>query len=118
MLTRLLAAAAFTTLTVGAAQAGTIANGVWTTSCPGNPGAAPTMDGHNQASYSKSAKEYQAWQEKAAPFQTCIANEAKTDQTAVVEGANKTMGVLVDSSKAFKDAADAAIEKLKGGAKK
>lgn len=118
MLSRLIAAAAFATLAVGTAQAGTIANGVWTPNCPNNPGPAPTMDGHNQASYTKSAKEYQAWQDKAQPFQTCLNAEAKADQSAVVDGANKTMSVLVDSSKAFSDAAAAAMAKLQGPAKK
>jgi hypothetical protein len=118
MLSRLIAAAAFATLAVGTAQAGTITNGVWTPNCPDNPGPAPTMDGHSSASYTKSTKDYQAWQDKAAPYQTCINNEAKADQSAVIDGANKIMGVLVDSSKAFKEAADAAVEKLKGPAKK
>ena len=118
MLSRLIAAAAFATLAVGTAQAGTITNGVWTPNCPENPGPAPTMDGHNSASYSKSAKEYQAWQDKAQPFQQCLNNEAKADQTAVIDGFNKTEGVLVESSKAFQDAANAAMEKLKGPAKK
>jgi hypothetical protein len=118
MLTRFIAVAAFATLVVGTAQAGTIANGVWTPNCPENPGPAPTMDGHNSASYTKSTKEYQAWQDKASPFQTCVNNEAKADQNAVIGGANKIMGVLIDSSAAFKTAADAAVEKLKGPAKK
>jgi hypothetical protein len=118
MLTRIFAAAAFATLTVGAAQAGTISSGVWTPSCPNNPGAAPVMDGHNQASYTKSAKDYQAWADKAQAYQQCVSNEAKADQNAVVEGANKTLTQLNDGAKAFKEAADAAMEKLKGAAKK
>jgi hypothetical protein len=119
MLTRIIAAAAFATLAFGTAQAGTITGGVWAPSgCGANPGAPPEMDGHNQASYTKSAKDFQTWQDKAKAFEQCLSEEAKTDQSAVIDGANKGIQTINDGSKAFVDQANAAMEKLKGAAKK
>jgi hypothetical protein len=74
MLTRFMAAAAFATLAFGTAHAGTITGGVWTpTTCGANPGTPPEMDGKNQTTYTKSAKEFQTWQDKAKLFQQCVA---------------------------------------------
>jgi len=120
MLTRILAAAAFATLSAAAAQAGTLQNGVWTpTTCGTDPGAAPVMNGSSQKSYTASAKEFQAWQDKAKVFAACIAEEAKKDQNAVVETTNKTVTGINDGSKKFVDDANAAMEALKkkGGGK-
>jgi hypothetical protein len=119
MLTRIMAAAAFATLAFGTAQAGSITGGVWAPSgCGANPGTPPAMDGHNQASYTKSAKDFQAWQDKAKTYEQCTSEEAKADQSAVIDGANKTIQTINDGSKAFVDQANAAMEKLKGAAKK
>jgi hypothetical protein len=114
-----MAAAAFATLAFGTAQAGTITGNVWTPSgCGTNPGAPPEMDGKNQTTYTKSAKEFQTWQDKAKAYEQCLSEEAKTDQAAVIDGANKGIQAINDASKAFVDQANAAMEKLKGAAKK
>jgi hypothetical protein len=119
MLTRLIAAAAFATLAVGTAHAGMFTNGVWSPSgCGANPGSPPDFDGHNQASYTKSAKEFQPWQDKAKAFEQCAQDEAKVDQNAVIDGYNKTVQKINDDNKNFADLANAAMEKLKGAAKK
>ena len=120
MLTRILAAAAFAALSAAAAQAGTLQNGVWTpTTCGADPGPAPVMDGKNQNTYTKSAKEFQAWQDKAKPYAECLAKEAKTDQNSVVDATNKVMTAVNEGSKKFVDDANAAMEALKkkGGGK-
>ncbi len=119
MLTRFMAAAAFATLAFGTAQAGTITGNVWTPSgCGANPGAPPEMDGKNQTTYTKSAKEFQAWQDKAKTYEQCLSDEAKADQAAVIDGANKGIQTINDGSKAFVDQANAAMEKLKASSKK
>ena|ERR1700760_1577176 len=114
MLTRILAAAAFATLSAAAAQAGTLQNGVWApTSCGADPGPAPVMDGASQKSYTKSAKDFQAWQDKAKVYAGCVADEAKKDQNIVVDTTNKTVSAINDGSKKFVDDANAAMEALK-----
>ena len=119
MLTRIIAAAAFATLTFGTAQAGTFTGGVWApTGCGANPGAPPEFDGHSNASYTKSAKEFQPWQDKVKAFEQCAQEEAKVDQSAVVDGFNKIVQKLNDDNKNIADQASAAMEKLKGAAKK
>jgi hypothetical protein len=119
MLTRLIAAAAFATLAVGTAHAGTFTNGVWAPSgCGAAPGTPPEMDGKNQTTYTKSAKDFQTWQDKAKTYEQCLSEEAKVDQSAVVDAANKSIQGINDASKTFVDAANAAMEKLKGAAKK
>src|SRR5579859_6243163 len=114
MLTRILAAAAFATLSAAAAQAGTLQNGVWTPSgCGADPGPAPVMDGSNQKTYTKSAKDFQAWQDKAKVYAECMSQEAKADQNVVVDTTNKTMTAVNEGSKKFVDDANAAMEALK-----
>lgn len=119
MLTRIIAAAAFATLAFGTAQAGTITNGVWAPSgCGANPGAPPELDAHSAASYSKSTKDFQPWQDKAKAYEQCASDEAKADQTAVIDGFNKTVQTINDASKNYVDQANAAMEKFKGASKK
>jgi hypothetical protein len=119
MLTRLMAAAAFATLAFGTAQAGTLTNGAWApTGCGANPGAPPAFDGHSQASYTKSTKDFQPWQDKAKTYEQCASEEAKADQNAVVDGVNKAIQAINDASKNYVDQANAAMEKFKASAKK
>lgn len=118
MMIRILAVAAFATISV-AAHAGTIQNGVWTPSkCGPGPGPAPVMDDKSGATYTKSAKEFQAWQGPAKEHVACLTEEAKADQTAIVDASNKAVTEYNDSSNNFVAAANAAMEKLKGKAKK
>ena len=113
MIVRFLAVAAFATMSV-AAQAGTLTGGAWAPAgCGADPGPAPEMNGGTQASYSKSAKEFQAWQDKAKVYEQCLSNEAKTDQSAIVESANKAIGAINDGSQKFVNDANEAVEKLK-----
>jgi hypothetical protein len=114
MLTRILAVAAFATLSAAAAQAGTIQNGTGTpTTCGTNPGDAPVMDGSSQKSYTKSAKDFQAWQDKAKVFADCVSSEAKSDQNLVVETTNKMMTNINTGSQKFVADANTAMESLK-----
>jgi hypothetical protein len=101
-------------VTLSGAHAGTLANGTWAPSgCGADPGAAPTLDAKTVAAYNRTAKEVQAWQEKAKPFADCVVNEAKTDQNAIVESTNKIISAINDQSKALQAQSQAAIEKLK-----
>jgi hypothetical protein len=113
MLTRILAAAAFATLSV-AAQAGNLQNGAWTpSSACKDPGAPPAISDKSPEAYNKSVKDLPAWQAAAQNYGTCVNTEAKADQTAIVDGANGAVNKLNDEANALKAASDAAIAKLK-----
>ena len=118
MLTRILAAAAFATLSAAAAQAGTIQNGTWTPSAEcKDAGDPPAISDKSPEAYNKSAKALPAWQAQAQAYANCVNGEAKADQNAVVTGANAVVNKLNDQIKAISAANDAAIAKLKGGKK-
>jgi hypothetical protein len=118
MLIRILAAAAFATLSAAAAQAGTLQNGVWTPTNCKDPGNAPMLSDKSPDAYNKSAKPVQAWQDAAKTYQDCMQSETKADQNAIISAANTSLGHLSDQAKALKDSADAAMAKLNGAAKK
>jgi len=114
MLIRILAAAAFATLSATAAQAGTLQSGAWTpsTACtaPGDP---PAISDKSPDAYNKTGKAVQAWQVNAQNYANCVQTEAKADQGAVVNDANALVSKLSDELKALAAANDAAIAKLK-----
>ena len=118
MLTRILAVAAFVTLSAAAAQAGTLQGDTWTASsaCK-DAGEPPAISDKSPDAYNKSAKTVQTWQAQAQAYASCVNAEAKADQTAVVNGANAIVNKLNDEIKSVSAANDAAIAKLKGGKK-
>jgi hypothetical protein len=118
MLTRILAAAAFATLSAAAAQAGSIQGDQWTPSstCK-DPGEPPAISDKNPDAYNKSGKLLQAWQATAQAYAACVQAEAKSDQAAVVNGANAAVNKLNDEIKTVGAANDAAIAKLKASKK-
>lgn len=118
MLTRILAAAAFATLSVAVAQAGTLQNGTWTPTNCKDPGEAPPISDKSPDAYNKSAKPVQAWQTAAQAYNECMKTETKADQDAIINAANSSLQKLSDRAKALNDASEAAIAKLKGAAKK
>jgi hypothetical protein len=118
MLARIFAAAAFATLSVAAAQAGTIQGDAWTPSAAcKDPGAPPAISDKSPDAYNKSAKPLQAWQASAQAYATCLQGEAKADQQAIVTGANGAVNKLNDEIKGVQAANEAAIAKLKGSKK-
>jgi hypothetical protein len=113
MFTRLLAVAAFATLSA-AAQAGTIQNGTWASSAAcKDPGDAPAISDKSPEAYNKTAKLLQAYQVNAQAYATCVQSEAKADQGAIVDGANGAISKVNDQLKGAIAANDAAIAKLK-----
>ena len=63
--------------------------------------------------YNKSGKALQTWQAGAQAYASCVQAEAKTDQNAVVSGANDAITKVNDVMKGLSAANDAAIAKLK-----
>src|SRR3569833_4645544 len=83
MLTRILAAVAFATLSAAAAQAGQIQGDAWTpSSACKDAGEPPAISDKNPEAYNKSGKALQSWQAAAQAYATCVQAEAKADQTA------------------------------------
>ncbi|HTJ62263.1 MAG TPA: hypothetical protein VL899_00510 [Alphaproteobacteria bacterium] len=113
MMIRIFAAAALATLTVGAAQAGTITNGTWAPSGCKTPGDPPAISGKSPEAYNSSAKTAQAWQASAKEFADCVNAEAKTDQNAIVSAANENIGKLSKEIDALNQQSNEAVEKLK-----
>jgi len=111
---RILAVAAFATLSAAAAQAGTLQSGAWTpsTACT-SPGDPPEISDKSPDAYNKTGKAVQAWQVTAQNFANCVQTEAKADQNSVVNDANAMVTKLSDELKALSAANDAAIAKLK-----
>lgn len=118
MFTRILAVAAFATLSVAVAQAGTLQNGTWTPTNCKDPGEAPLLSDKSPEAYNKSAKPVQAWQDAARVYQDCMKDETKADQNAIITAANASLTKLNDQAKAVNDSAAAAQAKLKAGSKK
>jgi hypothetical protein len=116
MLKGFLAAAALVALT-GAAQAGTLQNGVWTANCP-DPGAAPEISGKSAAAYNESGKAAQEWQVKAQAYGQCMSAEAKADSGVIVETTNAKVQTLNNQLQAMNAQSKAALDKLQAQAKK
>jgi hypothetical protein len=112
MLTRILAAAAFATLSVAAAQAGTLQNGTWVPNCK-SPGDAPAFSSKSPEAYNSSAKAAQAWQADAKAFADCMNAEAKADQNAIITVANDSVKKLSDQITTLNQQSQDAIDKLK-----
>jgi len=113
MMIRILAAAALATLTVGAAQAGTITNGTWAPSGCKLPGDPPAISGKTPEAYNSTAKTAQAWQAAAKEYADCVNAEAKTDQNAIVTAANANIQKLSDEINTLNQQSNEAVEKLK-----
>ena len=118
MLTRILAAAAFATLSAAAAQAGTLQGDKWTpSSACKDPGAPPAISDKSADAYNKSVKAVPEWQASLQAYGQCVNAEAKADQNAVVSGANDAVKKLNDEANTLKESSDAAIAKLKNSKK-
>jgi hypothetical protein len=118
MLTRILAAAAFATLSAAAAQAGSLQGDQWTpSSACKDPGAPPVIADKNPDAYNKSVKVVPEWQAAYNAYGQCLNAEAKADQSAIVSSANAIAQKLNDEGKALQAASDAAIAKLKSAKK-
>jgi hypothetical protein len=112
MLNRMLAGVTLATFATIAAQAGTLQNGTWTASCP-SPGDAPQFSSKSPEAYNTSAKAAQDWQQKAKDYADCMNKEAKSDQQAVVEGANSAITKINDSLNGLQKQSQEAVDKLK-----
>jgi len=119
MLSRILAAAAFATLSAAAAQAGTLQGDQWTpSSACKDPGTPPTISDKSPDAYNKSVKNVPEWQAAYNAYGQCLNSEAKADQNAIVSSANAIAKKLNDEGNALKEQSDAAIAKLKSSTKK
>ncbi len=113
MLTRMLIAGAIAAFSIGAAQAGTLTNGVYTPNCPTAPGDAPPFSTKSPDAFNKSAKEVQAWQQSVTAYNDCMKTEVKADQEAIVGTYNTNIKRLSDQISGVNAAQQEAVEALK-----
>jgi hypothetical protein len=112
MLKVLFAAAAMTAVSVAAAQAGTLKDGVWTSACP-MPGDAPAFSSKSPEAYNASMKTVQAWQDAAKAYADCLNKEAKEDQGVIVTTANGNVSKLSEQITALNQSSADAVAALK-----
>jgi hypothetical protein len=99
-------------MSFGAAQAGTLTNGVWTPNC-NPPGDVPAISSKSPTAFNESQKTLKVWQDAAQQYADCVKTDTKADQEAVVSGGNGAIGKLNDQINAMKQAQDDAIAALK-----
>ena len=87
---------------ISAGTAGTIANGTWSPSACGTEPPVPVIEQSSVDAYNKSIKAINEWQQKANTYNTCVINEANTDNALIAKMANDEQSRL-----------RAAIEKIK-----
>jgi hypothetical protein len=117
MLKLLFATAALTALSFAGAQAGTLKDGVWTSTCT-MPGDAPAFSSKSPQAYNESMKAAQEWQGSAKAYADCLNNDAKTDQGLIVTTANGNVTKLSAQITDLNAASADAVDKLKKKAAK
>jgi hypothetical protein len=112
----LLTAAALLTIASNA-NAGTLQNGVWTSTCAGEPGPAPEIKSNTPDAYNKSAPVAAAWSTSAKAYYECVKAEIQADQSAMIDAVNTKFKALSAEIEGVNNANTAAIEKLKAKSK-
>jgi len=70
------------------ANAGTLANGHWSTAICGNKPDSPVLDQSNIEAFNKSVAKVNAWQQQAKTYYECLVKEANTDNAIIANSAN------------------------------
>ena len=112
MIQKIFLSAVITAALVPVGMAGTIANGKWS---PGGCGTEPVVPFIEQSSvdaYNKSVKVINEWQKKASTYNTCLINEANTDNALIAKTANEEQSRFRAAVEKIKTETDAAKAKL------
>ncbi|MDD5578773.1 MAG: hypothetical protein PHY16_05755 [Methylobacter sp.] len=86
-------AAALLLITVSG-MAGTIGNGMWSPNGCGTEPPAPAIDQGSVDAYNLSVKAVNEWQKLANTYNTCLINEANTDNAIIAKTANDAQARL------------------------
>lgn len=70
-------------------HAGSLKNGLWTTSKCGSLSAAPMVNDSSVDAYNNSVAAINNWQQASSAYLDCMVKEANADNNAIAEAANK-----------------------------
>jgi hypothetical protein len=94
------------------ANAGTLANGMWTPVGCGVKPDAPVIDERNAEVFNKSVAAINDWQSKNKAYFECLIKEANTDNAIIAESANKAQAANRETIEHISATANAAKKKL------
>ena len=112
MIQKILFTAAIMLATITAGTAGTITDGAWSPSGCGTEPMAPVIEQSSVDAYNKSVKVINEWQKKASTYNTCLINEANTDNALIAKTANEEQSRFRAAVEKIKTETDAAKAKL------
>ncbi len=98
--------------TVSVGTAGTISNGTWSASACGIEPEVPVIGQDSVETYNQSIKTINEWQQKANAYNTCVINEANTDNAIIAKTATDQQNKFRAAVEKIKIATDAAKAKL------
>ena len=101
---------------VSVATAGTITKGTWSPSACGSNPSSPPIDTSTVEAYNKSVMAINEWQKKANDYNSCLINEANTDNALIAKTANDAQNQLravMDKIKTETDVAKAKLDTKK-----
>ena len=99
--------------TASVGTAGTITNGTWSPSGCGTVPAVPVIEQRSVDAYNKSVKAINEWQQKANAYNSCVINEANTDNALIAKTANEEQSrfrAVIDKIKVDSTAAKAKVD--------
>lgn len=94
MIFKALVTGAFIFVTISGSWAGAIANGVWSPNGCGSEPIAPSIDQSSVENFNNSIKAINDWQQKANTYNSCLINEANTDNALIAKTANAAQAKL------------------------
>ena len=102
------------TANISVCMAGSINNNVWSANACGNEPEVPTIKQDNIETYNQSIKAVNEWQQAANAYNSCVVNEANTDNALIAKIANEMQNkfrLTVEKIKVDADAAKALLDK-------
>ncbi len=114
MIKRAYLSLALMTASISVCTAGSINFNVWTPSACGNEPEVPVIKQDNIETYNQSIKTINEWQQAANAYNTCVVNEANTDNALIAKTANEKQNkfrLAVEKIKIDTDAAKALLDK-------
>ena len=112
MLQRTFMTAIIIVATVSFSTAGTISNGTWSAGACGIEPVAPFVEQDSVDAYNQSIKTINEWQKKVSAYNTCVINEANTDNALIAKTATEEQNKFRAAVEKIKASTDTAKAKL------
>lgn len=93
-------------------NAGTLANGKWSSASCGNKPEEPTVDQTNVEAFNQSVAKINAWQQQAKVYYACLVKEANADNAVIADTANAAQAEYRATTERIGREAGAAKKKL------